>query len=469
MAIDLATGFNIGSKDAIDERQVLTLEQMKNLDESIYPDKYFAICKDDGKLYIFNASNEINAETGKFRVLSGGTGGGDTTYVLPPATDTTLGGVKVDNVTITVDSEGVITAINSYTKTEVDDLLNNKLDRPAVDGTAGQILVLQDDGSLAYEDNVGSGNVEAMADLILDTEVRIDKTYSSSKIYSDIQQCLEDSKTYTLQQLEKVKIDDTLTTTDKTIVGAINEVKLSIPTRTSELENNSNFITNDDLPTVPTKVSDLENDRGYLISIPEEYITETELEAKGYLTSHQDISNLQSKIDNNLATTSKEVVGAINEVKSSVDGITVPTKTSDLTNDSGFITSIPSEYITETELETKGYLTEHQSLTDYAKKTDIPDVSDFLTEVPTEYVTDTKLSTVLDKKVNKEVVIFETSVCNVSIFVLLSVIALFIAEASFSCPAIQSDISLSVLKSSGASATTFAISVVTVLLTCSAV
>ena len=46
MAIDLATGFNIGSKDAIDERQVLTLEQMKNLDESIYPDKYFAICKD---------------------------------------------------------------------------------------------------------------------------------------------------------------------------------------------------------------------------------------------------------------------------------------------------------------------------------------------------------------------------------------------------------------------------------------
>lgn len=74
MAIDLATGFNIGSKDAIDERQVLTLEQMKNLDENIYPDKYFAICKDDGKLYIFNASNEINDETGKFRVLEGSTG-----------------------------------------------------------------------------------------------------------------------------------------------------------------------------------------------------------------------------------------------------------------------------------------------------------------------------------------------------------------------------------------------------------
>ena len=45
--------------------------------------------------------------------------------------------------------------------------------------------------------------IEAMADLILDTEVRIDKTYSSSKIYQDIQQCLNDSKTFTLLELGK--------------------------------------------------------------------------------------------------------------------------------------------------------------------------------------------------------------------------------------------------------------------------
>ena len=54
-------------------------------------------------------------------------------------------------------------------------------------------------------------------------------------------------------------------------------------------------------------------------------------------------------------------------------------------------------------------------------------------------------------------------------FVLLFEMTLFIAEASFSCPAIQSDISLSVFKFSGASETTFAISIVTMLLTCSAV
>ena len=84
MAIDLATGFNIGSKDAIDERQVLTLEQMKNLDESIYPDKYFAICKDNGKLYIYDASNEIDAESGKFRLFTGEAGAEG--YALIPTT-----------------------------------------------------------------------------------------------------------------------------------------------------------------------------------------------------------------------------------------------------------------------------------------------------------------------------------------------------------------------------------------------
>ena len=56
----------------------------------------------------------------------------------------------------------------------------------------------------------------------------------------------------------------------------------------------------------------------------------------------------------------------ITGVNQKVEGITIPTKTSDLTNDSGFITSIPSEYVTDTELNSKGYLTEHQDLSGYA-------------------------------------------------------------------------------------------------------
>lgn len=98
--------------------------------------------------------------------------------------------------------------------------------------------------------------------------------------------------------------DNTLTTTAKTIPTAINELKSGL-----------------DRIKVPTKTSELTNNSGFITAIPEEYITETELNAKGYLTSHQDISNLQNKTDNGLATTNKTVIGAINELKGIIDAL----------------------------------------------------------------------------------------------------------------------------------------------------
>lgn len=97
---------------------------------------------------------------------------------------------------------------------------------------------------------------------------------------------------------------------------------------------------------------------------------------------------------------------------------TIPKKVSQLTNDAGYLTSIPSEYvteseltakkyltsvpseyITETELNAKGYLTQHQDLSSYAKKTEVPtkvsqltNDSGYLTAVPSEYVTETELT-----------------------------------------------------------------------------
>lgn len=40
------------------------------------------------------------------------------------------------------------------------------------------------------------------------------------------------------------------------------------------------------------------------------------------------------------------------------EGVVIPTRTSELENDSGFITHIPIEYVTEAEMDAKGYLTE---------------------------------------------------------------------------------------------------------------
>lgn len=128
--------------------------------------------------------------------------------------------------------------------------------------------------------------------------------------------------------------------------------------------------------------SDIENHTHsqYLTEVPSEYVTESELSAKGYLTQHQDLSAYAKK----------------------TDIPTVPTKTSQLQNDSNFLTSVPSEYVTEAELNAKGYLTQHQSLSGYAKTADhytktesdgkYQPKGNYLTSVPSEYVTETELT-----------------------------------------------------------------------------
>lgn len=76
MSIVLNTGFSIGSKDLVYDKFVLTKEEMLNIHENTYPDQFFALCSDDDKMYSFNINNTPNAETGKFKVMSGGSGSG---------------------------------------------------------------------------------------------------------------------------------------------------------------------------------------------------------------------------------------------------------------------------------------------------------------------------------------------------------------------------------------------------------
>lgn len=82
-----------------------------------------------------------------------------------------------------------------------------------------------------------------------------------------------------------------------TVEEAINNIEIpTVPTKTSELENDSKFITIDDVPevTVPTKTSELTNDSGFItindvpvLEIPEEYVTDDELSQKGFLVGEE--------------------------------------------------------------------------------------------------------------------------------------------------------------------------------------
>ena len=171
MAINLGMGFKVGNMEPIDARFVMSKAEMLAVTPATQPDIYFCVCSDDSLMYVYDSSNSEDATTGKFRCVS--TGAVDmneyqkviddalTTVdkTVPGAINELLNLINekvalpevdgVENDVLTRDADG-----NVIWKAipEVD--LSGKLDRPAVDGTTGQILVLQDDGSLAYADNV---------------------------------------------------------------------------------------------------------------------------------------------------------------------------------------------------------------------------------------------------------------------------------------------------------------------------
>ncbi|MBR5583175.1 MAG: hypothetical protein IKW21_01455, partial [Lachnospiraceae bacterium] len=208
-------------------------------------------------------------------------------------------------------------------------------------------------------------------------------------------------------------------------VGALPSTT-KIPSKTSDLTNDSDFIT-----TIPSEyVTDSElTAKGYLTSIPSSYVTEEELEAKHYLTSVPDTyvtkndldsrgylteSDIEVELEQFITEVELDAKGYVTEADLDTEGFAkqedidslsddiqnvstnlsteisqlaedMPTKVSDLTNDSGFLTAVPSEYVTETELANKKYLTSVPS--EYVTETEL-EAKKYLTNIPSEYLTE---------------------------------------------------------------------------------
>lgn len=95
---------------------------------------------------------------------------------------------------------------------------------------------------------------------------------------------------------------------------------------------------------IPTKTSQLTNDSNYLTSVPSEYVTESELRDKGYITAAAVSNGYFPK------ASGQQAQAEIAAVDARVDAIEAKA--------SKYLTSIPAEYITESELNAKGYATE---------------------------------------------------------------------------------------------------------------
>ena len=112
--------------------------------------------------------------------------------------------------------------------------------------------------------------------------------------------------------------------------------------------------------------------KGFLTTIPEEYITESELEEKGYISELPSLKTVNGESligegdiviqGGNDGYTKEEADAKFQPKGEYLTAIPDNYITEDELNSKGYITTIPDEYVTDSELEAKGYITEHQSL-----------------------------------------------------------------------------------------------------------
>ena len=373
-----------------------------------------------------------------------------------------------------------------YTKTEINTKLNGKQDTISdletirSGATLGATALQAVPKEYATKEYVG-GEVSKLVGSAPETLNTLEELAQALNNNADIVTVLnnaiatkvsiDDLSAYTTNALHeelKAEVDENELVAAQALTKLNNEKanKSDIPTSLSQLTNDSGFITASQVPapdlsgyvttealnakgyitSVPSEyVTETElNAKGYLTSVPSEYVTEDELSAKGYLTSVPDgyalkteiptkvsqltndsnfitqdtfgalqnsVDSLANEVDENEYVAAQALTKLDNEKANKSD---IPTNVSQLVNDSGFITasqvptqdlsgyvttealnakgyitSVPEEYVTETELLAKGYLTSVPS--EYITETEL-EAKGYLTSVPSEYVTEDVLS-----------------------------------------------------------------------------
>ena len=142
-----------------------TIADMKAFSENYLPPIFDAYCYEDGLKYRYNASNEVDETTGKWRVIGEGGGGDLSSY---------------------------------YTKTQTDTLLADKVDKAVGKGLSTNDYTDEEKAKLAdlenYDDTALANRVTANENAI--TTLNGDSTVNGS-VDKKVATCLSDSKSYT--------------------------------------------------------------------------------------------------------------------------------------------------------------------------------------------------------------------------------------------------------------------------------
>lgn len=166
MAISLLSNLKINMKAQTNERDAFsTIADMKAFREEYLPDMYDSFCYETGLKYRFNRSNSTDEILGKWRVIGEGGSGDLSSY---------------------------------YTKTETNNLLNDKVDKTVGKGLSTNDYTDEEKIKLAdlenYDDTVLANRVTANENAI--TTLNGDSTVNGS-VDKKVATCLSDSKSYT--------------------------------------------------------------------------------------------------------------------------------------------------------------------------------------------------------------------------------------------------------------------------------
>ena len=265
------------------------------------------------------------------RATSEGSSG---TYVLPVATATQLGGIKVGAGLVI--SNGVLSVTGGGTADAVE--WKNVLNTPQT--LAGYRII---------DAKIESGTITLGGNSIV--PLTVSSNLDATKLVGNVP-----SATKAIQDGNGDVIVDTYAkkTDIPSLSGYATQTWVKNQGYLTEHQSLAEYALKTEIPIVPTKVSAFENDAGYLTSHQslKDYATKSWVQNQGYLTQHQDISGLATK---------RELQTVENKIP------TIPTKVSAFEND-------------------VGYLTQHQSLANYALKSELPkNVSDLTNDA--KYIT----------------------------------------------------------------------------------
>ena len=255
-------------------------------------------------------------------------------YVLPVATATQLGGIKVGAGLVI--SNGVLSVTGGGTADAVE--WKNVLNTPTTLAGYGITDARINSGTITLG---GNSIVPLTASSNLDATKLVGNVPSATKAIQDGN--------------GDVIVDTYAKKTDiPSLSGYATQKWVQNQGYLTQHQSLAEYALKTEIPIVPTKVSTFENDAGYLTSHQslEDYATKSWVQNQGYLTQHQDISGLATKLE--LQTVEDKIP-------------TIPTKISAFEND-------------------VGYLTQHQSLANYALKSELPkNVSDLTNDA--KYIT----------------------------------------------------------------------------------